>query len=56
MRITANHSQDLETSFVTDAMEDAARKRLAGGAHDLVEMAASLIVFAMVSADTSAAS
>lgn len=32
--------------FVTDAMEDAARKRLAGGAHDLVEMAADLTLTA----------
>ena len=33
--------------FVTDAMEDAARKRLAGGAHDLVEMAANLTLTAL---------
>lgn len=32
--------------FVTDAMEDAARKRLAGGAHALVEMAADLTMTA----------
>lgn len=31
-----------EMRFVTDAMEDAARQRLAGGAHALVEMAADL--------------